>query len=146
MASADFYVIEDVSEQARRKLVCRLAEQAYAGGQRALIFSRDEAELQALDDLLWTFADGSFVPHERLAANDESPAAPICLASHAPPAVGRELLINLDAQVPPFAQQFARVLEVLDGDPARRQAGRLRFRHYQSQGVEPRTHKVGVAG
>jgi DNA polymerase III subunit chi len=65
----DFYVLEDAASSARLKLACRLAEKAYLASQRALIWHTDRAELQALDELLWTFAEGSFVPHEWLTSN-----------------------------------------------------------------------------
>jgi hypothetical protein len=37
------------------------------------------------------------------------------------------------------------VVEIVDADPARRQAGRLRFKDYRTLGVEPVTHKPGAA-
>ena len=49
---------------ARLKLACKLAEKAYLASQSVLVWHTDRGELEALDELLWTFADGSFVPHE----------------------------------------------------------------------------------
>ncbi|MGA7539324.1 MAG: DNA polymerase III subunit chi [Steroidobacteraceae bacterium] len=68
----DFYVLGDTASSARLKLACRLAEKAYLASQRALIWHTDRAELQALDELLWTFAEGSFVPHEWLTSNSDA--------------------------------------------------------------------------
>ncbi len=54
--------------RARLKLACRLAEKAYLARQRVLVWLEDAAELASFDELLWTFADRSFVPHEHLSA------------------------------------------------------------------------------
>src|ERR1700730_6938128 len=67
----DFYILEESSATARLKLACRLAEKAYLAAQTALVWHTDPEELKAFDDMLWTFMDGSFVPHEMLTAATE---------------------------------------------------------------------------
>src|SRR6267142_4913439 len=62
----DFYILDESSATARLKLACRLAEKAYLAAQTALVWHTDAEELKAFDDMLWTFMDGSFVPHEML--------------------------------------------------------------------------------
>ncbi len=60
----DFYILDDASATGRLKLACKLAEKAYLAAQSVLIWHSQPDELKALDELLWTFRDGSFVPHE----------------------------------------------------------------------------------
>src|ERR1700712_2443607 len=62
----DFYVLAEATAAGRLKLACRLAEKAYLAAQVALVWHTDPRELKELDDLLWTFMDGSFVPHDVL--------------------------------------------------------------------------------
>ena len=64
----DFYVLSEASAAARLKVACRIAEKAYLAAQSVLLWHSDRAELETLDELLWTFADTSFVPHEWLGA------------------------------------------------------------------------------
>jgi hypothetical protein len=73
----DFYILEGPSAAARLKLACKLAEKAYLASQSVLVWHADPAELKAFDDMLWTFSDGSFVPHEPLAATAGPEDAPI---------------------------------------------------------------------
>jgi len=143
----DFYVLEETAGAARLKLACRLAEKAYLASQRALIWHTDRAELQALDELLWTFADGSFVPHEWLTSNSgagdsETRPSPVLLSAGAPPATAFDFVVNLAAEPPPFLQLTRRVAEIVDGDEARRRAGRARFKAYRELGIEPGTHTL----
>src|ERR1700754_1577590 len=65
----DFYVLQEASSAGRLKLACRLAEKAYLAAQVALVWHTDPRELKEFDELLWTFMDGSFVPHEMLSAD-----------------------------------------------------------------------------
>jgi DNA polymerase-3 subunit chi len=61
----DFYVLPDHQEKGRSLLACRLADKAYSLGHTVYLFASSEARAAALDDLLWTFRQDSFIPHER---------------------------------------------------------------------------------
>ena len=63
----DFYILEEASGKARLSLACKLAEKAYLAAQSVLIWHTDLDEIRTLDEMLWTFRDGSFVPHDVLA-------------------------------------------------------------------------------
>jgi len=137
----DFYVIEGTSATARLKVACRLAEKAYLASQRSLIWHTERSELEALDALLWTFADGSFVPHDWLTSN--APAeAPVLLSAGSPPTADVDFIVNLAADTPPFLHLTRRVAEIIDGDEGRRRAGRARFKAYRELGIEPGTHPL----
>lgn len=151
----DFYVIEEAAARARLKLACRLAEKAYLASQRALIWHTDRAELDALDELLWTFADGSFVPHEWLtsnsaAADSETLAreheylgkAPVLLSAGSPPGAEFDFVVNLASEPPPFLHLARRIAEIVDGDETRRSLARARFKAYRELGIEPATHTL----
>jgi DNA polymerase III subunit chi len=136
----DFYITP--AGNARLGLACKLAEKAYLGAHRVLIWHTDAAELQALDELLWTFRDGSFVPHEVLATQAEGPQSPVLLSCGALPAGELDVVINLPADVPEFLPRAKRVVEIIDGDESRRQAGRVRYRAYLERGVQPASHNL----
>lgn len=139
----DFYVLADGAEGGRLKLACRVAEKAYLAAQRVALLCPDAAELALLDDLLWTFAEGSFVPHEREEGLASGYAdCPVILTAGAPPAGPIEVLVNLGLEVPPSWPGVQRIAEIIDGDDGRRTAGRQRFRHYRALGIEPQSHHL----
>lgn len=135
----DFYVMQGASA-ARLRIACRLAEKAYLASQRTLIWHTDRAELEALDELLWTFADGSFVPHEWLTSNPAP--APVLLSAGSPPEAVFDFVINLAADPPPFLPLARRIAEIIDGDEGRRRAGRARFKAYRELGIQPTSHPL----
>ena len=137
----DFYVLEGASAAARLKVACRLAEKAYLASQRSLIWHTERGELEALDELLWTFADGSFVPHDWLTSNAAA-EAPVLLSAGSPPSADVDFVVNLAADPPPFLHLTRRVAEIIDGDEGRRQAGRARFKAYRELGIQPATHTL----
>jgi DNA polymerase-3 subunit chi len=138
----DFYILEESSATARLKLACRLAEKAYLAAQTALVWHTDTEELKAFDELLWTFMDGSFVPHEMLTAKASGDDSPVLLSAGMAPAADFDVIINLAPDIPGCLSKTRRIAEIIDGDDARRRAGRARFKAYRDLGIQPASHNI----
>ncbi len=132
----------DAGESARLRLACRVAEKAYLAKQKVVVVCEDADVLRRFDELLWTFGDGSFVPHDTVGAADAPCEAPVALTTGALPAGHTDVLVNLGNGVPAFFEKFARVAEFLDARPDVRAAGRERFKVYRGKSIEPQTHSV----
>ena len=143
-AEIRFYTLKDAGGTARLRHACTLVEQAWLAGERVLVWLEDPAAQAVFDDLLWTFADRAFVPHETLAAGTTAPVALFC--GEDPHAGGLSkgfstLLMLRDAGAD-AALRFARIIEVVDAEPACRNAGRNRFRFYRERGATPQHIEV----
>ena len=66
-----FYTLNDAGGGARLRQACLLAEQAFLAGERLLVWLEGTEEMARFDDLLWSFGDRSFVPHEPLGADQD---------------------------------------------------------------------------
>ena len=138
MTRVDFYVLKSGSQE---HTACRLAEKAYNLGHQIYIHTRSEEHSKQMDELLWTFRDGSFVPHE--CSTPGSPCdSPIVIGHEQEPAVEAEILINLATDVPLFFSRFLRVAEVIGHEPQAKQEGRERFRFYRDRGYPMDTHNL----
>lgn len=149
MAAVEFHVLAADSDSQRLRGACALVEKAWLEGNRVLVWLEDAPAMAAFDDLLWTFGDRSFVPHEPLAADPAASEAPVQLTCATElPAVtfdaGFTTLLALRARAEAAALRFARVVEVIDAEPGRREAGRQRFRFYREQGVTPQHFPMGA--
>lgn len=143
MPKVDFYILDDVAADARLTLACRIAERAMRLDQQVLINTDSRAEAARLDDLLWTFSQGSFVPHKVAAAGEAGGIEPVLIAcGHDIGDRSADLMINLAADVPEFFDRYGRIAELVDGDAARRSLGRERFRRYREHGCELDTHRM----
>lgn len=141
----DFYILDSDAPNGRLQLACKLAEKAYLADHSVLIWHTDAQELRSLDELLWVFRDGSFVPHELAGAPRPGATAnesPVTLSAGLAPPGPVDVLINLAPEVPPCLAQSKRVIEIIDSDETRRKAGRMRFKAYRDSGVQPASHNV----
>jgi len=53
-----------------------------------------------------------------------------------------DVLINLSADVLAFSHRFARIAEVVEADEDAKTAARKRFKRYQAEGFELKTHNI----
>jgi DNA polymerase-3 subunit chi len=142
MPRVAFYLLPSNDDRARFRMACRVTEQAYLSGQRVFVALEDAAQLQSFDDLLWTFADRSFVPHEPYREDRQWQEVPVLLGTSEQPQGPFDTLVNLGSAVPAAAALAQQVAEIIDADEPRRVAGRVRFRHYRDQGITPETHNI----
>ena len=142
MSKVDFYVIGGSGEQTRQRFACRLAEKAYRLDNTVHIHATDRQSVQQIDDMLWTFRDGSFVPHEVLGNPADEGPAPITIGCDSAPARECDLLINLSDDIPPIADSFPRVAEIVTSDDDARTRSRKRFVDYRERGHTLDTHKL----
>ena len=142
MAKVDFYILPGAGEDNRQQFACRLAEKAYKLDNRVHIHVPDGENARRVDDLLWTFSDGSFVPHEILEHAGNVPASPVTIGCNEMPGNNYDLLINLCDIVPDAAGSFPRVAEVVTSDDECKTASRRRFVAYRDQGHTLETHNL----
>jgi DNA polymerase-3 subunit chi len=132
---------------ARVPQAARSALRHVARGSRLFVYCDDPERLKLIDQALWTVEDTTFVPHELL-AQDSTEDLPIYLVSQAnwpllaPRVTELDWLVNLDDDCPPEPTLFARVLEVVSKDETERQQARLRWRQYQSMGLDLHAHQL----
>ena len=142
MARIDFYILTQTDERARHLLACKLAEKAWRLENSVWIHANDRLDAQRLDELLWTFRDGSFVPHGLAGRNDGTEMSPIMVGCDELGAETRDLLINLTDEIPPFAEGFPRIAELVTSDETCLRRSRKRYATYRDRGHELNTHKL----
>jgi DNA polymerase III subunit chi len=138
----DFYVLKSAAARQRWAFACRLTEKAYLKDLKIVIVSDTLADAQALDELLWTFNDRSFIPH-KLCLDEQSvdPATAVHLTVEAALPTA-DLLVNLAQRLPAQFQSYARIAEVIDADEERRRLGRERFKAYRDLKLPLETHQI----
>ena len=142
MARVDFYILAQPDERARQLLACKLAEKAWRLDHSVYIHAKDRADAERLDELLWTFRDGSFVPHGLAGRVDGTESSPIMIGYDDARIGERDLLINLCDEIPSFVEGFPRVAELVTSDESSRNLSRRRYAQYRDQGHELNTHRL----
>jgi len=143
MTRIDFYVLGSPKTTSRLDFVCRLTEKVYRQGHQILLHTENETQAGIINDLLWTWKQGSFIPHE-IQTTESTPDCPIVINhQHDLKTDMHDVLINMAPEVPLFFSQFDRVTEVIDQDEQTRQSGRYRYRFYQDRGYPLESHDIG---
>ena len=136
----DFYVLSAEAPDARLRYACRLAERAVEQGCQVYIQTQD---VQRVDDMLWTFSDGSFLPHEIYRGQPAShEKVKVMLGSDVGPASHRSLLINLVEAMPSDVNAYERIAEIVDVDPERKRSARERYKQYRELGCSLESHNL----
>jgi len=143
MTRIDFYIIENGSEQATDNFICRLTEKALSQNNAVFIHTLDEQHATKYDDLLWTFNDKSFIPHQL--ASPKNSSAPVLIGHESTEMPHHhDVLINLHHEAPSFFSQFERVAEIITTDETSRIKGRERYQFYRDRGYALETHKMSL--
>lgn len=141
MTRIDFYILEQPHSEARMRFACRLAEKAWQQGNQVYIHTESAEQSRRLDELLWTFRAGSFIPHSQ-DSDSSADSVAVHIGHTGEPQHHDQVLINLAAEVPLFFSRFERVAELIDQDEEVRQQGRERFRFYRDRGYPLENHTI----
>ena len=142
MTKVDFYLLGAADAGSRERTACRLAEKAWRLGHRVYLLVPDKTAALALDDLLWTFSQSSFVPHAVLEDAADADAHPVLIGHGEPPAALNDVLVSLAREVPPWFSRFARVAELVGAADDDKIRARERFRFYRERGYPLDTHNL----
>lgn len=142
MSQVDFYVLNASGETNRQRFACRLAEKAYRLQNTVHIQVADQQSATQLDELLWTFRDGSFVPHEVLENSAAKGTSPVTISIDSLPSGNCDLLINLSNGMPKDSAAFPRVAEIVTSDDESKKRSRQHFAEYRNEGHKLDSHKL----
>lgn len=144
MTRIDFYIIEKGSVEATETFICRLTEKAWSQNNAVYMHTEDEKHAVKYDDLLWTFNETSFVPHQISTDNTDEKTVVIGHDSTADITSHHGVLINLNHEAPSFFSQFERVAEIITTDETSKTKGRERYQFYRDRGYALETHKMSL--
>ncbi len=117
-------------EQALPKLLERTIE----GGKRAVVKAGSEERIEALNGLLWTYAQRSWLPHGS-AKDGSAEDQPIWLTTEDENPNGAQFLFLTDGAASARVGEFDRCFELFDGNDAEAvAAARARWAAYKDAG------------
>lgn len=142
MARIDFYVVAGDGDIARQRFACRLAEKAYRHKNSVHIEVADPTAAHVMDEMLWTFRDGSFVPHDVIEPGASETASPVTIGTRPPQQQKPDLIINLTDTLLEGTDTFARIAEIVSSDEGSKSRSRQHFATYRDAGHSLETHKI----
>ena len=141
MTQVDFYILTPQARGNRFTLACRIAEKAWRTGRRVYLHTQNEEECRHMDRLLWTYRDGSFIPHG-ISPGADPALNPVLVGCNSDAGNEHDVLINLGVEIPDFFSRFERVVELIDNDEKVKLAGRKRYRFYKDRGYPMEDRRI----
>lgn len=140
--TVDFYILKEMGAETDAHLACRLAEKAYLSSKTAYIDCAESKTVAALDKLLWTFKEESFIPHASI-TTAAAQNAPIVIGCNRE-ALSRnyDILINLHPEINPEWQKFSRILDIIANEPLAKESGRQRYKYYREAQCQLNLHEL----
>ena len=112
----------------------RLLGKALERGMRAVVMAGSAERVKTLDGVLWTFDQGSFLPHGT-AREGRPEAQPVYLTAAEENPNGASLLVLTDGVEPGFIGDFERCLDLFDGNDEQAVAdARARWKRFKTAG------------
>lgn len=130
------FVETTVAEQ--RDLLCRWTERFYMERKRVRILTDSMAAAQYIDQLLWTFAQSSFIPHAIAGPGEKSPAEPVIITPGEFQAIGFDALVCDCPADLEFMSGFQTAVHfILRDDEERKQQSRILWQKARDSGLNP---------
>lgn len=137
----DFYLLSSDQPDTRWLVACRLLEKAYYKGHKIYVYCSNKQDAEHIDELLWTFKDDSFIPHN-LQGEGPEPPPPVQIGYEREPRGFNDILLNLSDTIPSFYNRFKRVMHIVPGIETEKELSRLHYKEYRAKGCELHTHNI----
>lgn len=137
----DFYLLESNKPDTRWFVACRLLEKAYNKGHTVYVYCDDQQQAERLDEMLWTFKEECFIPHNLQGEGPYQPP-PIQLGYQQAPRGFNDILMNVSSQIPVFFNQFKRVIELVSNEETQKEQSREHFKAYRAQRCDLHVHHI----
>jgi DNA polymerase-3 subunit chi len=112
MTEVGFYHLRTT---ALERVLPRLLTKAHESGMKAVVLAATPERVDSLNALLWTFDQGSFLPHGG-ARDGNAGEQPIYLTIEEENPADATLLVCVDGVEPGYLDDFERCLDVFDGN------------------------------
>jgi len=123
-----------------------LLEKGLERGWRALVRTTSKERARALDDILWSYRDDSFLAHGS-ADDPDTELQPVLIAHDGGEHDRRELLILIDQAEPGAIDAFERVILLFDGaDETALGNARDRWKQFKDEGVTVTYYQQNAQG
>lgn len=138
----DFYLLNNPQPEAVGLVACRLLEKAYQRGHRVFVYCETQQNAEHLDELLWTYKDNAFIPHN-LQGEGPEPPPPVQIGCGTEPRGFNDILLNMATTIPTYFTRFRRIMEIVAVNDAAKETSRNHYREYRARQCELHTHHIG---
>src|SRR5690554_3798547 len=142
MTPADFYVLAGQDTQDQMQFACRLLEKAMANNNNVLLYTDNEQQAQALDDLIWTVRPEASIPHNLLGSNEAQIDCTISIGWPDDTGQHHDIISSLGKAIPSFYSRFQRYIGIVVQHDQVSAHTRQHFRFLSDRSYRINTHDM----
>ncbi len=142
MAEARFYLLKEKDPNHRYQFACRLIEKIYRDKLYCYVQTDDQQSSQYIDQLLWTFRAGSFIPHQIYEQSLPEIKQTVLIGNQNIPANWQQVIVNVSQHTISCLDQSELIFEVIENNDMTKQRGRERYRTYKSHGFSMQNFQI----
>lgn len=145
MTRVDFYILAHSEAEQRLLFACRLVEKAFKNGHKTLLICNNAEQAKQLDELLWSYKESSFIPHQLLDSNDAQSDCPVEISLQTladPYREHHDILINLSDSLLNGFSRFERCMEIVVQQQETLAATRKNYKFYKERGYPLHQHDM----
>lgn len=137
----DFYLLKSPGIEEKLHVACRLIEKGYLRGHQVFVYCENQEAAEKIDEMLWTFKQDSFIPHNLQGEGPEPPPV-VQIGYEQEPRGFSDILLNLSENIPSFFSKFQRIFEIVANDDVEKTKSRERYRQYRAMQCLLNTHNL----
>ena len=128
------------SPEQKLRLVCQCVKRCYERGETVVVHVAYPADAERLDAMLWTFEDGTFIPHARLAEAQQPVIEPVVICCGEEPVSGADAFVEAGGGEPSRRfEGFSHAFDFAETyDAQLRELSRRRYKACQDAGYRMR--------
>ncbi|WP_118816112.1 DNA polymerase III subunit chi [Haemophilus haemolyticus] len=132
--TAQFYILTEDCTLSVEEIACNLAASIWRSGKKVLISCESEAQALEIDESLWQRDPNEFVPHNLSGEATQYPT-PIEISWLGKRNLQRrDVLINLQQEIPDFSHSFTQIIDFVPKDDALKTQARERYKQLRALG------------
>ncbi|MEC9260705.1 MAG: DNA polymerase III subunit chi [Pseudomonadota bacterium] len=114
---------------------CELTAELYSQKKKSVVLCADQAQAEAVDQLLWQLPAARFVPHN-LAGEGPNGGAPVEIVWQPQSLPRKQCLINVSGKMVNNFNQFQQIIDFVPVEETAKQQARERYKQFQQAGCQ----------
>jgi DNA polymerase-3 subunit chi len=114
------------------RVVCDITEKEYELGNKVVIYVSDEKEGKNLDNMLWSWKQSTFIPHNYSESLDSASKDPVIISTNISDNINYNTLILVQPTEPDICKTYNRIIDFAEKyNPTKLETDRKRYKLYR---------------
>ncbi len=116
------------------RVVCDVVEREFSQGNKVVINIGDEKEAKTLDNMLWSWKQSTFIPHNYTESLDSAKKDPVLISNDVKDHISYDTLILVDPAELDICNNYSKVIDFAEKyNPTKLETDRKRYKLYRDK-------------